>query len=178
MRILYVSGSIGLGHASRDLAVARELRRLRPDVSITGLVAEPAKTLLRSAGETVLEEDVAHEDTASAEAEAGGFHVSIVDYMVKAARAWVENVRIFARVTRWERYDLVIGNEAYEAAIALGWLPLWGRPPFVMLFNFMGFDALAPGLRERVGAYLVNPLWVQTDRRLARRPDTMRLFLG
>ena len=173
-----MSSSIGLGHASRDLAVARELRRLRPDVSITWLVAEPAKTLLRAAGETVLAQDATSEDTVSVEAAAGGFGVSLVDYMVKAARAWVESMRVFARVTRRDRYDLVIGNEAYAAAIALAWLPLRRRPPFVIIFNFMGFDALAPGLRERVGAYLVNQLWVQTDRRSARRRDAARLFVG
>ena len=173
-----MSGSIGLGHASRDLAVARELRRLSPDVSIAWLVAEPAKSLLRAAGEHVLDEEAAHEDTASVEAAAGGFAVSLVDYMAKAARTWVENMLLFARVTRGERYDLVIGNEAYESAIALVWLPLRRRPPFVILFNFLGFDALAPGLRERVGVWLVDQLWVQTSRRLARRPDTLQLFVG
>jgi len=29
-RVLFVSGSIGLGHATRDLAIARQLRRLNP----------------------------------------------------------------------------------------------------------------------------------------------------
>ena len=30
--VLFVSGSIGLGHVTRDLAIAAELRRQRPDV--------------------------------------------------------------------------------------------------------------------------------------------------
>ena len=36
-RVLYISGSIGLGHARRDLAIARELRRLDPEVEIMWL---------------------------------------------------------------------------------------------------------------------------------------------
>jgi hypothetical protein len=31
-RVLYISDSIGLGHARRDLAIARELRRLDPGI--------------------------------------------------------------------------------------------------------------------------------------------------
>jgi spore coat polysaccharide biosynthesis predicted glycosyltransferase SpsG len=34
IRVLYVSGSIGLGHVARDLAVARELRALEPRVEL------------------------------------------------------------------------------------------------------------------------------------------------
>jgi len=34
IRMLYVSGSIGLGHVMRDLAVARELRTLEPRIEI------------------------------------------------------------------------------------------------------------------------------------------------
>ncbi|HEX6758511.1 MAG TPA: hypothetical protein VF086_08880 [Propionibacteriaceae bacterium] len=37
-RVLYVSGSIGLGHAARDLAVASELRRVNPGVEIECLL--------------------------------------------------------------------------------------------------------------------------------------------
>jgi predicted glycosyltransferase len=40
-RVLYISGSIGLGHARRDLAIARELRRLDPGVEIAWLAGEP-----------------------------------------------------------------------------------------------------------------------------------------
>jgi uncharacterized iron-regulated protein len=36
-RVLYISGSIGLRHARTDLAIARELRRLDPEVEIMWL---------------------------------------------------------------------------------------------------------------------------------------------
>jgi predicted glycosyltransferase len=33
-KILYVSGSIGLGHVTRDMAIAGELRRQRPEIEL------------------------------------------------------------------------------------------------------------------------------------------------
>ncbi len=52
-RVLYVSSSIGLGHVSRDLAIARELRRLQPDIEVLWVAASPASDVLREAGESV-----------------------------------------------------------------------------------------------------------------------------
>jgi predicted glycosyltransferase len=51
-RVLYISGSIDLGHARRDLAIARELRRLDPEVEIMWLAGDPARHLIAEAGET------------------------------------------------------------------------------------------------------------------------------
>ena len=40
-RALYLSSPIGLGHARRDVAIAHELKRLRPDVEIDWLAQHP-----------------------------------------------------------------------------------------------------------------------------------------
>ena len=48
-RVLYISGSIGLGHVRRDLAIARELRRLDPEVEISWLAGEPASQIITEA---------------------------------------------------------------------------------------------------------------------------------
>ena len=67
-RVLFISGSIGLGHAARDLAITRELRRIRPDAEIVWLAADPARTMIAGAGETLLPEaEGLTEDTAAAE---------------------------------------------------------------------------------------------------------------
>jgi len=49
-KVLFISGSLGLGHASRDLAIARELRRLDPEMGIAWLAAPPASSILKEAG--------------------------------------------------------------------------------------------------------------------------------
>ena len=51
--VLYISDSIGLGHATRDLAIARELRALNPEVEIMWLAGDPAKKLIAESPRTV-----------------------------------------------------------------------------------------------------------------------------
>lgn len=50
-RVLFISGSIGLGHAARDLAIAGELRRLDPAIEIDWLAGDPARRLIEDARE-------------------------------------------------------------------------------------------------------------------------------
>ncbi len=49
-RAVFVSSPIGLGHAQRDVAIADELRRLRPDLQIDWLAQSPVTTRARGAG--------------------------------------------------------------------------------------------------------------------------------
>ena len=52
-RALYVSSPIGLGHAWRDVAIARELRALHPDLQIDWLAQDPVTRVLETCGETI-----------------------------------------------------------------------------------------------------------------------------
>src|SRR5262249_11869053 len=52
-RALLVSSPIGLGHAWRDVAVARELRRLVPGLDVQWLAQPPVTTLLAACGENI-----------------------------------------------------------------------------------------------------------------------------
>ncbi|MBS0396180.1 MAG: alpha/beta hydrolase, partial [Proteobacteria bacterium] len=52
-RVLYLSSPIGLGHGRRDLAIARRLRELRPELAIDWLAQHPVTVLLEQAGERV-----------------------------------------------------------------------------------------------------------------------------
>ena len=52
-RALYLSSPIGLGHGRRDIAIARELRQLQPDLKVDWLAQDPVTRLLDSAGETI-----------------------------------------------------------------------------------------------------------------------------
>jgi predicted glycosyltransferase len=42
--VLFISGSLGLGHITRDIAIANQLRILLPEVDIEWLAAFPATT--------------------------------------------------------------------------------------------------------------------------------------
>ena len=51
-RALYLSSPIGLGHARRDVAIAKELKRLRPELEIDWLAQHPVTAVLEAEGET------------------------------------------------------------------------------------------------------------------------------
>jgi predicted glycosyltransferase len=56
--VLYVSGAIGIGHATRDLAIAHELRKSDPQVRIPWLADSSAVDAVRQACEEFLPESV------------------------------------------------------------------------------------------------------------------------
>ena len=47
---LYLSSPIGLGQGRRDLAIARELRKLHPDLQVDWLAQDPVTGLLAASG--------------------------------------------------------------------------------------------------------------------------------
>ena len=49
-RVLFISGSIGLGHVTRDLAIARELRALISEGRIKWLAGDMAREVVGGAG--------------------------------------------------------------------------------------------------------------------------------
>jgi hypothetical protein len=52
-RALYISSPVGLGHARRDVAIAAELRELRPELTVDWLAQDPVTRVLAGAGERI-----------------------------------------------------------------------------------------------------------------------------
>ena len=179
-RVLYISGSIGLGHAGRDLAIANELRRLNPSTEIVWLAGDPAHRLLAEAGETLLPQSAAFaEETGTAEAAGDGFSLNVVTFAAQMARgAWKRAVAAFEEVTATHPFDLLVGDESYEVSIALGKRPeLKKGAPFTMIYDFVGMDATTWSPLERLIAYRINWLWSGGPR--GRPPTEDRvLFIG
>src|SRR5215204_7251054 len=120
-RVLFVSGSIGLGHARRDLAIASELRRLDPAVEIVWLAGEPARQVIAEAGETLLPESATYGDeTVVAEDAAEGFSLNLLGrFALGAQSAFKRAVATFEEVSAKYPYDLLIGDETYQIDAAL-----------------------------------------------------------
>jgi spore coat polysaccharide biosynthesis predicted glycosyltransferase SpsG len=154
-RVLYISGSIGLGHARRDLAIASELRRLHPGVEIVWLAGEPARQVIAEAGETLLPESAAYgEETDIAENAAGGFSLNLLGrFALRAQNAFERTVATFEEVSANHPYDLLIGDETYEIDAALEKRPELKKAPFVMIYDFVGMDAMSRNPLERLMAY-------------------------
>ena len=59
-KVLFISGSFGLGHVNRDLAIANEMRRICPEIEIRWLAGSPACEVLAAAGEAFASEQAAY----------------------------------------------------------------------------------------------------------------------
>jgi pimeloyl-ACP methyl ester carboxylesterase/predicted glycosyltransferase len=150
-RALYISSPIGLGHAQRDVAIARELRRLHPDLQIDWLAQPPVTRVLEAEGERIhpasahLANESRHIESESAEHDLHCFQaLRRMDEILAA------NFMLFHDVVRDERYDLWIGDEAWELDYYLHENPREKRVPFAWLTDFVGFLPMDDGdERER-----------------------------
>lgn len=159
-RILFISGSVGLGHAGRDVAIGRALRDINPAVEISWLAGDPAKRLIADAGESLLPEtDELGDDSGAAESISGRFSSNVVNYGWAARDAWKRNVRTFKKVTEKYPFDLVVGDETYEITFTFAMRPEFKRLPFVMIYDFVGLDAATWNPLEHLRTYMANRIW-------------------
>jgi hypothetical protein len=114
-RAIYLSSPIGLGHARRDLAVTRELRKLHPDLQVDWLAQDPVTRFLAANGETLhpasrlLANESAHIEEVAGEHDLNAFQAirSMDEILIK-------NFMVFQDVLERDRYDLVIADEAWD----------------------------------------------------------------
>ena len=172
MRVLFISGSIGLGHAQRDLAIARELRDLDSRSEIEWLAGAPARQLIADAGETVLPQASELDETQCAEDASDAFTLNLVRYVTHARGAWTRSITAFAQATAGRPYDLIVGDEAYEIAGAIAKRPALKTAPFTMIYDFVGIDATSRNPLEHLLAYRWNRAWCATS------PADLTVFVG
>jgi len=179
LRVLYISGSLGLGHVTRDLAIAQQLRQQLPRIDISWLAVHPATLVLEHAGETVLPEASSYtNENVFAEQSAQGSKLNLLSYLLKSKGAWQQNIELFAKIVCAQQFDLVIGDETYEISLALRKPPELKRFPFVMIFDFVGLDAMTNNPLERLGVYLWNRVWSHDYRKKQKPSYDLGLFVG
>ena len=149
-RALFVSSAIGLGHVQRDLAIARALRALQPDLEIVWFTVEPALSYLVREGETV------HPATARLANESRHFESVAGEHDLQAFFAlrtmdevMTRNFMVLHDVLAAEPFDLVIGDEAWDLDYYLHENPELKRQPFVFLTDFVGCLPMSNDRREQ-----------------------------
>jgi UDP-N-acetylglucosamine:LPS N-acetylglucosamine transferase len=180
IRTLYVSGSIGLGHVTRDLAVARELRALEPRAEVHWLAGPPASDVLANKREILVPECASYRcETDQAEAAAHGGHLSLTKYVYRALGGWLHNAKVLGDAAKHGQFDAIIGNETYEVVVAyvFGMNVLPADVPFIMMYDFYGMDVTTNSLLERLGAWGLNFIWAQ-ERRVTGRQYNSAIFFG
>jgi len=114
-RVLYLSSPIGLGHGRRDIAIARELRKLHPDLEVDWLAQDPVTRLLEASSERVhpLSARLASESR-HIEMEAGEHDLHCFQAIRSMDEVLIANFMIFQDAVDAGGYDLVIADEAWD----------------------------------------------------------------
>jgi predicted glycosyltransferase len=100
-KILFLSGSIGLGHIARDLAIAKELRSTIPNIEIQWIAYEPALSVLIKAGEkTVPEVNLYSNENIQAEATSKGPLLSLQMYVLNLWVIGFKNTNVVKKVLK------------------------------------------------------------------------------
>jgi predicted glycosyltransferase len=148
-RVLYISSPIGLGHARRDVAIAGELRRLRPGLEIDWLAQHPVTRVLAAQGERI------HPASGALASESGHIESECADHDLHCFQAWrrmdeilLANFMVFHDIVRDDPYDLWVGDEAWELDYYLHENPGQKRAGYVWLTDFVGWLPMPDGGRR------------------------------
>lgn len=145
-RALYLSSPIGLGHARRDLAVARQLKLLRPELEVDWLAQNPLTHFLERSGEHCHEASkLLASESSHIEEESGEHDLNVFQALRSMDEILVRNFRVFQSVLEEGGYDLVIADEAWEVDHFWHEHPRMKRAPLVWMTDFVGFAPLAEG---------------------------------
>jgi pimeloyl-ACP methyl ester carboxylesterase/predicted glycosyltransferase len=145
-RALYLSSPIGLGHARRDVAVAKELEKLHPELEIDWLAQNPVTRVLEAEGERIhpasrwLASESAH-----VAAESTGHDLHCFQALRRMDEILVANFMVFQEVIEEGCYDLIIGDEAWDVDYYWHENPELKRGLNIWLTDFVGFLPMPDG---------------------------------
>ena len=145
-RALYLSSPIGLGHGRRDIAVARELRKLHPDLQVDWLAQDPVTRLLNANDERVHPAScLMVSESAHIEAEAGEHELHAFQALRRMDEILIKNFMVFQEVVEQEDYDLVIADEAWEVDHYWHEHPELKHCPIAWFTDFVGWVPMSEG---------------------------------
>jgi pimeloyl-ACP methyl ester carboxylesterase/UDP:flavonoid glycosyltransferase YjiC (YdhE family) len=145
-RALSISSPSGLGHAWRDIAIARELRALEPELEIDWLAQDPVTRVLEQCGERI------HPASTLLAGESRHMTAESHDHELNAFQAWrrmdeilLANFMVFHDVVSEQPYDLWIGDEAWELDYYLHENPELKTAAYCFLTDFVGWLPMPEG---------------------------------
>ncbi len=177
-KILYISGSIGLGHVIKDLAIVNKLRAINRDAEITWIATDPATDYLKEKGESI--HPLSHRFSsysAFAEKSAHKARLNLVKYVLASLKGWYRNVTTFRAIIRQEHYDVIVGNETYEILIGLVFRLVRFKTPFIIIYDFLGMDSMTKNPIERLVNYILNWIWSR-DHAVMSGDNRKSIFIG
>jgi pimeloyl-ACP methyl ester carboxylesterase/predicted glycosyltransferase len=178
-RILYVSSPIGLGHARRDLAMARELRALVPGVEVDWLAQHPVTEVLKAAGESIHPASaLLAGESAHIQSESHGHELHVFQAWRRMDEILISNFMVFLDAAREGGYDLWVGDEAWEVDYYLHENPELKSAAYAWLTDFVGWLPMPEGGEEE--ARIVADYNAEMIGHIARYPRVRdrAIFIG
>lgn len=177
-KVLYISGSIGLGHVIKDLAIVNKLRAINQKVDITWIATDPAIQYLREKGENIHERSYEFKSySAFAEKSIKKSKLNLANYVMASLRGWYSNVITFKKIIRKEHYDVIVGNETYEILIGLVFRIVRFETPFIIIYDFLGMDSMTRNPFEKIVNYILNLIWSR-GHKVFSASNRESLFIG
>jgi predicted glycosyltransferase/predicted alpha/beta hydrolase family esterase len=178
-KALYLSSPIGLGHGRRDVAIARELRKLHPDLNVDWLAQDPVTRLLDACGETIhpLSARLASESR-HIELESGEHDLNAFQAIRRMDEVLAHNFMIFQDAVDEGGYDLVIADEAWDIDHHWHEHPELKRAKLAWFTDFVGYVPMpANGERE---AFLTTDYNAEMIEHVERHPQVRdrAIFVG
>lgn len=179
LNALYVSSPIGLGHARRDVAIAAELRKAKPELQIDWLAQDPVTRVLDAAGETIHPASkLLANESAHIEDECGEHSLAAFQAIRNMDEILLNNFMVFDEVLEAGQYDLVIGDEAWEVDHHLHENPNLKKTSYAWMTDFVGFLPVeSGGEREAFVAADYNAEMIEQVARYGRIRDKA-VFVG
>ncbi len=149
-KVLYLSSPIGLGHARRDLAIARELRQHFPDMHIDWLAQDPVTRFLNANNETVHPDSTRMaSESAHIEVECGEHDLNVFMAIRNMDEILIKNFMVFQEAVEQQDYDLVIADEAWDVDYYWHEHPELKKTQIAWLTDFVGWVPMPDnGARE------------------------------
>ena len=161
-RVLFISGSLGLGHIGRDLEIAKKLLKSDPEIQISWLADYPATLVLKEAGEKLLPEaELITHGNKKLESNAKNHQANLTRWVMNMRKDWSENAKLVIEIIHRENFDLVIGDETYDLVIELLKDPKLKQFPFVIIYDFLGLDRVTNNPIDVITTYYTNRLWTK-----------------
>ncbi|MBV8838486.1 MAG: alpha/beta fold hydrolase [Alphaproteobacteria bacterium] len=178
-RALYLSSPIGLGHARRDLAIARALRALHPDLRIDWLAQDPVTRLLAANDEIIhpLSKRLASE-TRHIELESGEHELHCFQALRRMDEVLIANFMTFQDAVDDGGYDLVIADEAWDIDHYWHEHPELKRAKLAWFTDFVGYLPMRCGGENE--AFLTSDYNAEMIEHVERHPAVRdrAIFVG
>jgi UDP:flavonoid glycosyltransferase YjiC (YdhE family) len=187
-KILYVSGSVGLGHIDRDMAIAREVRRLRPGTEVHWMAGDPARRVLKMNNETVLPDSESFDQGSDAiDAISKDYDADLYAVAGNIVGSFEPNGKLIWDIAKRGGYDVVAHDEAYEVVTTLFKNRSMQTCKCVFMSDYFGMWGPAKGMKNKIVKRVSNGLWLKgitkhhdigTYMLLCERPDIPNKKLG